>query len=156
MCISDRCGFAHGVAGDPETLAALQVNPNEPLAQQVERLLAACCARPFLDSARGQAVLKERVAEVMNYAATPPHTYQLHWGAIAGFDTFDRLPQIKAPTLVITGTSDLLVPDANSDIINSRIPGSHLHKISGAGHVFFWESPEESAAAVTKFLSTVN
>jgi 3-oxoadipate enol-lactonase len=92
----------------------------------------------------------------MNYAVTPLHTYQLHWGAIAGFDTFDRLPQIKAPTLVITGTSDLLVPDANSDIINARIPGSHLHKISGAGHVFFWEAPEESAAAVTKFLSAVN
>jgi 3-oxoadipate enol-lactonase len=150
------CGFAHSVVGDPEALAALQVNPNEPLAAQVERLLAACCARPFLDSARGQAVLRERVAEVMNYAVTPLHTYQLHWGAVAGFDTFDRLPHIKAPTLVITGTSDLLVPDANSDIISARIPGSHLQKISGAGHVFFWEAPEESAAAVTRFLSTVN
>lgn len=150
------CGLAHSVPGDPETLAALQLNPSEPLAAQVERLLAACCAKPFLASAKGQAVLRERVAEVMNYAITPPRTYQLHWGAVAGFDTFDRLPQIKAPTLLITGTSDLLVPDANSDIIKGRIPGAQIHKLPGAGHVFFWEAPEESAAAVTKFLSPIN
>ncbi len=150
------CGLSHSVAGDPEALAALQVNPGAPLAPQVERLLAACCSKPFLSSAKGQAVLKERVAEVMNYAITPLHTYQLHWGAIGGFDTFDRLPQIKAPTLVITGTSDLLVPDANSDIIKDRIPGARIYKISGAGHVFFWEAPEATAGMVTQFLSAVN
>lgn len=150
------CGFSHSVAGDPETLAALQVNPGKPLAAQVELLLAACCAKPFLASAKGQAVLKERVAEVMNYPITPLHTYQLHWGAIGGFDTFDRLPQVKAPTMVITGTSDLLVPDANSDIIKERIPGAQIYKIPGAGHVFFWEAPEDTAAAVTQFLSAVN
>jgi pimeloyl-ACP methyl ester carboxylesterase len=150
------CGLAHSVPGDPETLAALQLNPNEPLPAQVERLLAACCAKPFLASAKGQAVLRERVAEVMNYAITPPHTYQLHWGAVAGFDTFDRLPQIKAPTLVITGTSDLRVPEANSDIIKGRIPGAQIHKLPGAGHVFFWEAPEDTAAAVTKFVPLIN
>jgi len=150
------CGFTHAVAGDPEALAALQVNPGEPLAPQVERLLAACCAKSFVASARGQAVLKERLAEVMNYPMTPLHTYRLQWGAIGGFDTFDRLPQIKAPTLIVTGTSDLLVPDANSDIIKERIPGAHVYKMPGVGHLFFWEAPEEAAAAVTKFLSTVN
>jgi 3-oxoadipate enol-lactonase len=150
------CGFAHSVAGDPETVAALQVNPGEPQASQIERLLAACCAKPFLASAKGQAVLKERLAEVMNYPITPLHTYKLHWGAIAGFDTFDRLPQLKVPTLVITGTSDLLVPDANSDIIKDRIPGARICKLPGAGHLFFWEAPEETAAAVTKFLLAVN
>jgi pimeloyl-ACP methyl ester carboxylesterase len=132
------------------------VNPEQPLPAQVERLLAACCARPFVASAKGQAVLKERVAEVLNYTMTPLHTYQLHWGAVGTFDTFDRLPQIKAPTLVITGTSDLLVPDANSDIIKERIPGARIHKLPGVGHVFFWEAPEETAATVTTFLSALN
>ena len=70
---------------------------------------------------------------------TPLHTYQQHWGAVTGFDTFERLPEIKAPTLLITGTSDLLVPDANSDIIKERIPGARIHKLPGVGHVFFWE-----------------
>jgi 3-oxoadipate enol-lactonase len=150
------CGLAHSVPGDPEVLAALAVNPAEPMAPQVERLLAACCAKPFAASASGQAVLRARVAEVMNYPMTPAHTYQLHWKAIEGFDVFDRLPKIKSPTLVITGTSDLLVPDANSDIIKERIPGARIHKLPGAGHVFFWEAPEETAEAVTQFLSRVD
>ena len=119
-------------------------------------MLAACCAPQFLASARGQAVLKERVAEVMNYPMTPLHTYQHHWGAVTGFDTFERLPEIKAPTLLIAGTSDLLVPDANSDIIKERIPGARIHKLPGVGHVFFWEEPEATVAAVTEFLTPLN
>jgi 3-oxoadipate enol-lactonase len=149
------CGLAHSVPGDPQALAALQINPDEPLPAQIDRLFAACCSRPFLESAKGQSVLKERLAEVMNYPLTPPHTYQVHWGAIAGFDVFERLPSVTAPTLVITGTADSLVPDANSDIIKEQIPGAKLHKLPGAGHVFFWEAPQETAAEVTKFLSSV-
>jgi 3-oxoadipate enol-lactonase len=149
------CGLAHSVPGDPQALAALQINPEQPLPEQIDRLFAACCSRPFLESAKGKAVLKERVAEVMNYPMTPAHTYQLHWGAIAGFDVFDRLPNVTAPTLVITGTADALVPDANSDIIKERIPGASIKKISGAGHVFFWEDPEGTAAEVNRFLSSV-
>jgi 3-oxoadipate enol-lactonase len=147
------CGASHGVAGDPEALGALQLKPGEPLASQIQRLFAACCAPAFVASSKGLAVLMERTAEVMNYPTTPLHTYQLHWGAIGGFDTYDRLPEVKAPTLVITGTADRLVPDANSDIIKERIPGARIHKIPGAGHVFFWEAPEETAEEVTKFLS---
>ncbi len=150
------CGFAHGVPGDPETLAALQVKADQPLEQQIERLLAACCARPFLASARGQAVLKARLAEMMDYPITPLQTFALQWGAIGGFDTYDRLGRISAPTLVVTGTADLLVPDRNSEIIAERIPGARLQKIAGAGHVFFWEEPEQSAEAAIKFLSAIN
>lgn len=150
------CGFAHGVAGDPETLAALQVKPEQPLEQQIEKLLAACCAKSFLASARGQEVLRARLAEIMNYPMTPLHTFALQWQAIGGFDTYERLGQIKAPTLVVTGTADLLVPDRNSEIIAERIPGARLHKIAGAGHVFFWEQPEQSAEAAVKFLSAAH
>ncbi len=32
------------------------------------------------------------------------------WQAVLQHDTFDRLPQITAPTLVITGAEDLLIP----------------------------------------------
>ena len=111
------CGLAHGVAGDPQALAALQMNPKEPLATQVERLLAACCAPQFLASAKGQAVLKKRVVEVMNYPMTPLHTYQHHWGAVQGLIRSSGYPN-KGADAADPGTSDLLVPDANSDILS--------------------------------------
>jgi pimeloyl-ACP methyl ester carboxylesterase len=40
--------------------------------------------------------------------------------------TYDRLPQIGAPTLVIAGGDDELVPSANSPILAQRIPGAEL------------------------------
>jgi len=90
------------------------------------------------------------------YPVTPPHTFQRQMAAVMAFDTFDRLGQIKAPTLIITGTGDPLVPAQNSEILRAGIAGAKLHEIAGAGHIFFWEAPEESAAAVIAFLKTVN
>jgi pimeloyl-ACP methyl ester carboxylesterase len=76
-------------------------------------------------------------------------------GAAMSFDIYDRLPQIKAPTLIIQGTNDVLVVPGNADILHDRIPGSQIHMIDGVGHCFFWERPEETTNAVVNFLSRV-
>ncbi|MGH8014314.1 MAG: alpha/beta fold hydrolase, partial [Candidatus Binataceae bacterium] len=86
---------------------------------------------------------------------TPLHTYARQWNAIMEFDTFDRLPRIKAPTLVITGSDDTILPAVNSDTLKARIPGAKLHVINGASHLFFWEAPEETAEAVAHFLDSL-
>ena len=44
--------------------------------------------------------------------------------ASAGCSTLDRLHQIEAPTLVIAGTGDRVVPPGSSDVIASRIPNT--------------------------------
>ena len=82
-------------------------------------------------------------------------TMALQFGAITSFTSYDRLGEVKAPTLVIHGDSDTLVPAANGEMIHEKITGSSMHIIQGAGHCFFWEKPEESARAVIEFLSRV-
>ena len=47
---------------------------------------------------------------------TPPFAFQRQLEATYTLKTFDRLPQIKAPTLVITGAEDVLIPAKNSEI----------------------------------------
>jgi pimeloyl-ACP methyl ester carboxylesterase len=89
------------------------------------------------------------VAITLKYP-TPPHGFSGHAQAIAGHDTCDRLPQIKAPTLVIAGSGDRLIPPDNSKIIASRIPGAELVIVKNAGHGFT-ESPE-AARAILDFL----
>lgn len=54
--------------------------------------------------------------------------------AIMGFSTYDRLGQIKAPVLVITGSEDILIPPENSRILAGQIEGAELVVIEGAGH----------------------
>src|ERR1700742_363861 len=51
-------------------------------------------------------------------------TVQLQLQAIAGHDTQSRLAGITAPTLVIHGTVDKMIPVANGELIASLIPGA--------------------------------
>jgi len=64
--------------------------------------------------------------------------------AIARHHTLDRLHRIRAPTLVITGTADRLVPFANSEVLARNIPDARLHLLHGAGHCFPLEREEET------------
>ncbi len=68
--------------------------------------------------------------------------------AIAGHETSARLAQVEAPTLVIHGTEDQLLPVANAELIASLIPHARLEILPGVGHLFFWEQPERSAELV--------
>lgn len=67
----------------------------------------------------------------------------------------DRLGTIAAPTLVLTGDADLLIPCAHSDVLASRIPGATLTKIPGGTHGFNFETPDVFNRAVLDFLSGV-
>ena len=71
------------------------------------------------------------------------------------FDALDRLAQIEAPTLVVHGDADLLVPPANGIALHRAITGSQWRVIERTGHMFFWDKPRESAEAIAGFLSTL-
>src|SRR5207244_461478 len=78
--------------------------------------------------------------------AVPVMMLQLQ--AIQAHDTLDRLGAITAPTLVIHGTEDEMLPYSNAVLIASRIPGARLECLDGVGHMFWWEQPQRSAAAI--------
>ena len=67
----------------------------------------------------------------------------------------DRLHAVKAPTLVLTGDSDQLIPCANSEVIAKHIPGAKLVKIPGGSHGFNFETPDVFNREVLGFLETV-
>jgi 3-oxoadipate enol-lactonase len=73
--------------------------------------------------------------------------------AVMSHKATDRLHQIAAPTLVITGDADLLIPPANSDILARRIPGARLIKVPGGSHGFNFETPDVFNRAVLDFLA---
>jgi pimeloyl-ACP methyl ester carboxylesterase len=66
--------------------------------------------------------------------------------------SFLRLGDIHSPTLVITGTDDVIVPPVNSRLISGRIPGAHLVEIPRAGHGLMYQFPDRFSDCVVKFL----
>ena len=75
--------------------------------------------------------------------------------AVMGHKTTDRLHTIQAPTLVITGDADRLIPAANSDVLAQNIPGAKLIKVPGGSHGFNFETPDVFNRAVLDFLGGV-
>jgi pimeloyl-ACP methyl ester carboxylesterase len=68
--------------------------------------------------------------------------------AVARHHTLERLAKLRAPTLVITGDADRLVPPRNSEVLAQLIPGARLLVLPGAGHCFPLEREEETVRAL--------
>ncbi|HEX4383658.1 MAG TPA: alpha/beta fold hydrolase [Myxococcales bacterium] len=73
--------------------------------------------------------------------------------AIARHHTLGRLSQVTAPTLIITGDQDRVVPHRNSEVLAQAIPGAKLVVLPGAGHVFPLEREPETIAALKQHFS---
>jgi pimeloyl-ACP methyl ester carboxylesterase len=82
-----------------------------------------------------------------------PEGYVAQLQAIFAWEAYSRLPQITAPTLVIHGESDRLVPPGNGKLIAERIPGAKLLTIPRASHLFITDQPEAAERATLEFLA---
>lgn len=108
---------------------------------------------PFLyDASTPRAVVDEDLAKRRAcYPTVEGYTAQLQ--GIFTWQAYDRLPQITAPTLVIHGANDRLVPPGNGQLIASRIPGARLVIIPAANHLFTTDQPAAAHAAILQFLA---
>jgi 3-oxoadipate enol-lactonase len=81
-----------------------------------------------------------------------PEAYTSQLQGIIAWEAYSRLTRIAAPTLVIHGENDRLVPPANGKLIAERIPGAKLVMIPHASHLFTTDQPEAAHRAILKFL----
>ncbi len=96
-------------------------------------------------------IVDQYITKVTEYV-TPIHALIAQYEAIMGFDNYDRLPEIQAPTLVLCGDTDKMVSPENSRLLASRIPNARLIMLEGIGHGFFLEAVEQSAKVIMDFL----
>jgi 3-oxoadipate enol-lactonase len=96
--------------------------------------------------------LVERFQRSADYPRTSPEAYAAQMRAAAGHDTYDRLPDIAAPTLILHGADDPIFPVANAYILAERIPDAKLVLFEGARHGYYLEKQAEADAAVLDFL----
>jgi pimeloyl-ACP methyl ester carboxylesterase len=64
-----------------------------------------------------------------------------------------RMHRIKAPTLIVWGKQDRLIPPLYADEFKNRIAGSKVELIDDAAHMLPFERPEATAKAVQSFLA---
>ncbi len=82
----------------------------------------------------------------------PMETVRLQAEAVAGFDSWERLPRLRIPTLILHGEEDGIVPPENARLLSERIPRSRLLTFPGVGHDFTVQMPEDAASAILSFM----
>lgn len=68
------------------------------------------------------------------------------------FASPEVLADLTAPTLIVWGDQDEVVPVADAQKFKDAIPGARLVMFEGVGHMPHEEAPDQSAAAVRTFL----
>jgi 3-oxoadipate enol-lactonase len=96
--------------------------------------------------------LVERIFRLRLEHPPDPAGWQAQAAAAATFDVFDRVGEIRAPTLILHGTDDGVVDVRNASLLAERIPAARVELFAGGGHLFFWEQPERFVELVTEFL----
>ena len=94
-------------------------------------------------------------AERQRLLATDWRLIQADFTACNRFDVMERLTEIAVPTLVVTGSADLLTPLKYGRFLNDAIPGAQLAVIANAGHMAAREKPAEFIQTVQVFLASV-
>jgi poly(3-hydroxyoctanoate) depolymerase len=141
-----NCGLG-AVPGDPAALAALIAPlPVHLLPPGRGSLLA-------LSGDRGTRADFSRADAA--WAARPPNPLGVWWQAwaIGTWTSATWLPRIAAPTLVLTGADDRVVPAANARMLARCLPNATLCEVPHAGHfALLADDPGPSGDAVEAFL----
>jgi pimeloyl-ACP methyl ester carboxylesterase len=143
------CTTPGGAAAAPmpdRTIRLMQEAPALPLEVALRRFVENAFG-PEPDQALVERILQHRLATAQSSAA-----WTAQAAAGASFDVWERVAEIRLPTLVLTGDEDAVVDPRNSELLAARVPGARLETFPGTGHLFFWEQPERFVQAVTEFL----
>ena len=87
---------------------------------------------------------------------TPPECFRAQLDATTVWlEAGAPVEKIMAPTLVVHGDADRVVPIANGRGVAARIPRARLAVVPGAGHYVMLEDPDGFNALVARFLEDV-
>jgi 3-oxoadipate enol-lactonase len=106
---------------------------------------AAQASVPFNYGPRCRSDHPDRIDEDIRRRLEHPFSeraYRAQMVAAALHNCHRRLKRVAAPTLVVHGSEDRIVPVANAQILADRIPGASLRVIDAAGHLYSTEQPD--------------
>jgi pimeloyl-ACP methyl ester carboxylesterase len=140
-------GGPTAVRAEPEAVQLLMTR------NQMSPEQAAEAPVPFIyDSATPRERIDEDIA-IRRPWFPRPEAYTAQLQGIVAWEAYSRLSGIAAPTLVIHGENDRLVPPGNGKLIAERIPGAKLVMIPHASHLFLTDQTEAAHRAILEFLN---
>ncbi len=150
ILLCTNCGGREQVLAAPEVYNLLHT-PREGLsAEDMARLsLPLLFPQRYIEE---NPELMEEVLETYLIAPIEPRCFVWQITGVSTWSCHSRLASLRHPTLIVTGSKDVLIPPENSRILAEAIPDSRLVEIEGAGHGFQAMYPDKLAGEVLAFL----
>jgi pimeloyl-ACP methyl ester carboxylesterase len=149
VLVSTHFGGSEVVHPAPEIAAILQPARGTPVDEIVRSAMGLITAPGFAD-AEPHAI--ESLVDNAVRQPTPKAAFSAQLAALLSNDRSRRVETIRAPTLVVHGDADPLIPVDNGVALAARIPGARLELFEGVGHIPTWEATERLATLVDEFL----
>lgn len=143
-------GGRHAVPAPPESMAALKTRPGQTPAEAIRDGWKLSYSQDDIATHRDE--LEDTLRRVLEHP-TPRFAYNRHLDATMTLRVYKRLKEIQAPTLVVTGRDDVLIPAANSEILAREIPDATLRVFGNAGHGFVSSTRESFIPVLREFLA---
>jgi 3-oxoadipate enol-lactonase len=105
---------------------------------------AAWASVPYNYGPRARTELTQRIAEDIERRLANPfneRAYRAQLLAASMHNCYSRLDRIRAPTLVVHGQRDRVIPVANAHATARLVPGAALKILDFAGHLYATEEP---------------
>ncbi len=99
-----------------------------------------------------QLEMAERVVAMRMKQPQPAYSFKLQFDSAVAHDTRERVGRVRAPTLVLAGRQDRVVPLELVEKLCRAIPGARLAVVENAGHLVFLEQPEVVNRLLVEFL----
>jgi 3-oxoadipate enol-lactonase len=138
-------GGPQAVRAEQEALQVLTTRGPDP--EQFAKAIS-----PFIYDRGTPAERIEEDTAVRRKWYPPADAYFAQLQAIMAWEAYSRVGQIAAPTLVIHGENDRLVPPENAKLLAARIPGAKLAMIPRASHIFITDQTEAAHQVILDFL----
>jgi pimeloyl-ACP methyl ester carboxylesterase len=146
---STSCGGQQAIPALPEHVTLMAFLNTLSVEEAAEKGLPLMYSEEFIARKR-QELIARALAEAE--LRPPLDAFARQVQAAVRHEAYDRLPEIRCPTLIISGSDDKIVPAENSRILAERIPNAELVVLPKAGHGYLVECAEESNAIVLDFL----
>ena len=119
------------------------VNTVVQLRAQMTAEYAVWASVPLNYAARTRREHGDRIAEDIEQRLRFPVEPEFYAAQLAAAHAHDaRVADISAPTLVVHGTEDVLIPPANGERLAAAIPDADLTLWPDAAHLYFTDEPE--------------
>jgi pimeloyl-ACP methyl ester carboxylesterase len=144
-------GGPTALPAEPEVVAAFESIGRGASEATVRQHIEANFSRAF--GAQRPDVIQTLLEHGARFRMSPPG-FRGQVAAVKSHNAASRVAEITAPTLLLTGDEDRLIPAANATLLAAAMPSARLVTLTGRGHMFWIEAAETAEDTIRSFLTS--